>query len=267
MAVFIFWGIILDVAYYFISRNFDLFPKMQFDYIVEIRYEKDIQFFRRKVLLTFSISFFAIPLVLIFLNNALFHWSVRKLSNLKLLFLWSYIFSLNNFLGYLAFASFGDRSKVLTGLLRRKFKIILEYLGLSESWLPLLTALIFLFYSIRGSHMCGRFLVMSPSFSLNKDPVGRLTYLLNTVIIPLFLFTIFGPFLYINELPYESRYQNMLIFWGPALVMLYRAYRPGIFARFPACPGSWIDYPDILLYSGAVILIFLITYLIPEFYY
>ncbi|MCS6980475.1 MAG: hypothetical protein NZM15_10315 [Flavobacteriales bacterium] len=267
LVAFIFIGLISDVAFYFIARYFDLIPKMQFDQIVEISFASDVQYFRRKVVLSFSLSFFALPLLLVLIHNYGYRLTVRRLANWKLYFLWGYIFSLNNFLGYLAFSSLGDKSKVLTGLLRRKFKIILEYIGLSEGWLPFLTAFIFTTYALLGSRMFARFLLMSPSNSLNKNSRQRVIFILNTVIFPLLLFTLFGQWLYLGDLPYESRYQNMLIFWGPALVMLYRAHRNGLYDRVPALSGSWIDYPDVILYGLALILVTSVVYVIPAFFY
>lgn len=267
LVAFIFIGLVSDVAFYFIARYFDLIPKMQFDQIVEISFAPDVQYFRRKVVLSFSLSFFALPLLLVLIHNYGYRFTVRRLANWKLYFLWGYIFSLNNFLGYLAFSSLGDKSKMLTGLLRRKFKIILEYLGLSEGWLPFLTAFIFTTYALLGSRMFARFLLMSPSNSLNKNSRQRVIFILNTVIFPLLLFTLFGQWLYLGDLPYESRYQNMLIFWGPALVMLYRAHRNGLYDRVPALSGSWIDYPDVILYGLALILVTSVVYVLPTNFY
>lgn len=267
VVAFIFLGLLSDVAFYIIARYHELFPRMQFDYLVEINFAPDLTGFRRRVISTFLLGFFVLPLVLMMIHRIGYRLTVRRLSNLKLYFLWGYIFSLNNFLGYLAFASLGDRSKILTGLMRRKFKILLEYLELSEGWLPFLTAFIFTVYAFLGSRMFARFLLMSPSNSLNKNPRQRLIFILNTVIFPLLLFSLFGQRLYIGELPYESRYQNMLIFWGPALVMLYRAYRSGLYDRVPAQPGSWIDFPDIVLYVAALVLIVAVVFVIPHYLY
>lgn len=255
---FMFTGVLLDLSFWLISNNIGLFSIFHFD---RTEFRGVIDFVPRKVLILYS-SVFLTLFILMFLNNIFYGFSRKHVNMLKLFFLWNYIICFSLILGYIAFAALGDRTQVRVGLWERKFIVLWGYMKASNNLLPFLTALCIAFFAISGSLIYKRFLSIAPSSKYTREAPYRLYFIINTVIVPFFLFTIFGRFFY-PELPGESRYICMLIFWAPALVMLYRAYNTKFTEdRVLALQGSWIDYPDVifmfLLIGGFIAVRFLI---------
>lgn len=255
---FLFVGYVMDFVFALIAYNFGIFGNgYEFD---AVRLKEGGEFYTRVKVLVLFISVFALLGILILLNNVFYKALRTQKSILKLFFLWNYLISISILFGYIAIAALGEKSDARNAM-ERKFRIIWEYLFLNPKILPLFTAVTIAAFAFIGSYNFNRFLNMVPSSVYVKEKAYRLAAILNLVIIPLAIFSLVGQSIY-GIMPTESRYIVMMILWGPAIIMLYRAYNTSFLNnRVLAIQGSKIAEPNYVLWGvafGASVLTYLL---------